>query len=60
MRDKRNPVSEATEKRIYRTPELIAYGALRDLTQNGSQNAKENNGKGFCGLGYTKSGGTAC
>ena len=60
MQDKQIRDEEAAEKKIYRAPQLITYGSLRELTQNGSQNAKENNGKGICGLGYTKSGSSSC
>lgn len=60
MQDKQLRDEEAAEKKIYRAPRLITYGSLRELTQNGSQNTKENNRWGFCGLGFTKSGGPSC
>lgn len=60
MHDEQMRDEAAAGKKIYRTPRLITFGSLRELTQNGTQNTKENNGKGICGLGFTKSGGTSC
>lgn len=48
------------EKRKYHTPKLLAYGALRELTRNGTATTKENFGQGRCGTAYNKSGKTSC
>jgi hypothetical protein len=50
----------ATEKREYQSPKLISYGALRELTQNGTAIIKENHGQQRCGAGYDKSGPSSC
>lgn len=51
---------EKIEKRKYVTPGLVTYGGLRELTQNGTAATNENNGKGFCGNTYNRSGSASC
>ena len=55
----KQPIQQATRK-PYKAPQLTVFGPLSTLTQNGTQNAKENNGKAICGAIFTKSGGTSC
>jgi hypothetical protein len=42
--------SNATERRAYGTPQLVIYGALRDLTEAGGSNP----GEGGVGEGQKK------
>ena len=47
-------------KKPYRAPTLLAYGGLRELTQNGSGAVNENNGKKVCGAIFSVKGGANC
>gem|GEM_PF-6328993 len=53
-------IKSNNDKREYHSPKLITYGALPELTQNGSGKTKENNGKGLCGPTFDYSGSSSC